>query len=104
MASYYEQLAWFDCFANSSLLIRFLAIFAEISFAGLFTLALMQVNKELPGTAAKDQNILTNFFLHKAPIFFFACLFIAQFFATSGLITKFEVLFAIEETLWGVAF
>jgi len=104
VSSYYEQLAWFDSFANSSLLIRFFALFAELSFAGLFTLALLKVNKDLPGTPSSQQNIFIRFFLHNVPYFFFGCLFIAQFFATSGLVTKFEVLFAIEETLWGIAF
>ncbi len=35
VSSYLEQLAWFDSVLNSSLLIRCLAIFAELSFAGL---------------------------------------------------------------------
>ena len=33
VSSYLNQLAWFDTIANSSLLIRSFAIFAEISFA-----------------------------------------------------------------------
>ena len=35
VSRYLYQFAWFDVLANSSLLIRFLAIFAELSFAGL---------------------------------------------------------------------
>ena len=48
VSSYLNQLAWFDTIANSSLLIRFFAVFAEISFASLIMLALLQLNKEVP--------------------------------------------------------
>jgi len=104
VSSYLEQLAWFDSLANSSLLIRGLAFFAELSFAGLFTLAMLQVNKDVPASVEGKVGGLQDFFYKKAPYVFFACLFIAQFFATTALVTKLELLFAIEETLWGIAF
>mgnify|MGYP000659735402 CR=1 FL=1 len=104
VSSYLEQLAWFDSLANSSLLIRGLAFFAELSFAGLFMLAMLQVNKDVPISGDDNASGIQRFFYKKAPYAFFACLFIAQFFATTALVTKFELLFAIEETLWGLAF
>lgn len=104
VSSYLNQLAWFDTIANSSLLIRFIAIFAEISFASLIMLALLQLNKEVPGPARGAPERAPGFLLTKTPYVLFACIFIAQFFATTATITKIEVLFAIEETLWGVAF
>lgn len=104
VSSYLNQLAWFDTIANSSLLIRFFAIFAEISFASLIMLALLQLNKEVPNSARGTAGRAPDFLLTKTPYVFFACIFIAQFFATTATITKIEVLFAIEETLWGIAF
>lgn len=104
VSSYLEQLAWFNSIANSSLLIRFFALFAELSFAGLFALSLLQLNKEVPVDPASGNNRLTTLALTQSPFILFGCIFIAQFFATTALITKYEVLFAIEETLWGIAF
>lgn len=104
VSSYLNQLAWFDTIANSSLLIRFFAIFAEISFASLIMLALLQLNKEVPDPARGTPERAPEFWLTKTPYVLFACIFIAQFFATTATITKIEVLFAIEETLWGIAF
>lgn len=101
VSSYLEQLAWFNSVANSSLLIRGFAFFAELSFAGLFALSLLQLNKELPETGTSTVNGSA---LDLGPYILFGSIFIAQFFATTALITKYEVLFAIEETLWGIAF
>ena len=42
--------------------------------------------------------------LKKLPYFTFGCIFIAQFFAYAGLITGYLTPFAIEETLWALAF
>jgi len=104
VSSYLNQLAWFDSLANSSLLIRGLAFFAELSYAGLFMLAMLQVNKDIAMPAKRDSNRLAYFFYRKSPYVLFGCIFIAQFFATTALVTKLELLFAIEETLWGIAF
>jgi len=104
VSSYLEQLAWFDSVANSSLLIRGLAFFAELSYAGLFMLVMLQVNKDIQVPSGSDNNRLQSFFYRKSPYVLFGCIFIAQFFATTALVTKFEILFAIEETLWGLAF
>ncbi|WP_419834405.1 hypothetical protein [Endozoicomonas atrinae] len=103
VSSYMEQLAWFDSLANSSLLIRSLAFFAELSFAGLFMLAMLRTSQDLELYPSGQEHVF-DVLVSRAPKFLFLCIFTAQFFATTALITKFEVLFAIEETLWGMAF
>ena len=104
ISSYLNQLAWFDTIANSSLLIRLFAIFAELSFAALIMLALLQLNKDVPNSSRGVPERAPGFLFAKTPYVLFACIFVAQFFATTATITKIEVLFAIEETLWGIAF
>ncbi|WP_066015803.1 hypothetical protein [Endozoicomonas atrinae] len=103
VSSYLEQLAWFNSLANSSLLIRSLAFFAELSFAGLFMLAMLHTSQDLELYPSGQEDVF-DVLVSRAPKFLFLCIFTAQFFATTALITKFEVLFAIEETLWGMAF
>jgi len=88
--------------ANSSLLIRFFAIFAELSFAGLFAYAMLRFNKDIPGKA--QSNSLLNFIETKSPYLLFACIFAAQFFATTATVNKNNTIFAVEETLWTVGF
>jgi len=102
VSRYLTQFAWFDSMANSSLLIRMFAIAAEMSFAGLFAFAMLQLNKDLPGK--NHNNPLISFMANKSPYLLIICIFVAQFFATSGLITKNNTLFAIEETLWSAGF
>jgi len=102
VSRYLTQFAWFDSVANSSLLIRMFAIAAEMSFAGLFAFAMLQLNKDLPGK--NHTNPLLSFMAKKSPYLLILCIFVAQFFATSGLITKNNTLFAIEETLWSAGF
>lgn len=104
VSSYYEQLAWFDILANSSLIIRGLAFFAELSFASLFMFAMLRFNKELPVQNNTGQSRLLGLVLERSPYVILICIFIAQFFATTALIFKIELFFAIEETLWGLAF
>ena len=103
VSSYLEQLAWFDSVLNSSLLIRCLAIFAELSFAGLIAKSLLRMNKDVP-ELINPQNKLTTFLQTKTPIILFVCILIANIFATSATITKIDLLFAIEETFWGIGF
>ncbi len=102
VSRYLTQFAWFDSLANSSLLIRMFAIAAELSFACLFAFAMLQLNKDLPGK--QHSNPLLNLVATKSPYLLIICIFVAQFFATSGLITKNNTLFAIEETLWSAGF
>lgn len=103
ISSYLEQLAWFNTVLNSSLLIRCLAIFAELSFAGLIARSLIHMNTVVP-ELAHPQGRLLAFLQTKTPVCLFASILVANVFATSATITKVDVLFAIEETLWGVAF
>lgn len=103
VSSYLEQLAWFNTVLNSSLLIRFLAIFAELSFAGLIAMSLRRLNADIPEIAAGKSKVEV-FLQTRSPAILFFCIFLANFFATAATITKIDVLFAIEETLWGLAF
>ena len=105
VSSYLDQLAWFDTFFNSSLFIRCMAIFAELSYASVIVLTLMKISEQVPSVCGRPAPRKAVVSYEKiAPYFFISCLFIAQFFATSATITKIHVLFAIEETLWGLAF
>lgn len=97
---YSTQMAWFDTLANSSLLIRGFALFAEVSFSGLFALALMRANRDLDIESAAP----IARFAHRAPHVLWGCIIVAQVFATTGVITKSELSFAIEETLWFIGF
>ena len=103
VSSYLEQLAWFNSVLNSSLLIRCFAIFAELSFAGLIAKSLLRMTMEIPDLIPTKDKVAI-FLQTKAPIVLFFCILIANCFATAATITKMDVLFAIEETLWGLAF
>jgi len=104
VSRYLTQLAWFNSILNSSLLIRCFAIIAELAFAALIAKSLLRLNKDIPGILNKTDNYILSFFKLKTPYLFFIFIFLAQFFATAGLITKIRLLFAIEETLWGLSF
>jgi hypothetical protein len=103
VSSYLRQLAWFDSVLNSSLLIRCLAIFAELSFAGLIAKSLLRMNEDVPGLIDTKNRCLT-FLQTRTPVILFACIFIANIFATAATITKIDLLFALEETFWGIGF
>ncbi len=104
VSRYLTQLAWFDTLLNSSLLIRSLACTAEISFALLIMNGLLQFNKEIPIPDSHKENKFLNFLETKAPMLLPILIIIAQPLAYGGLIFKFRILFAIEETLWGIGF
>jgi hypothetical protein len=101
VSRYLTQLAWFDTIANSSLIIRSMAFFAEMSFALQFALFLLRFEKDIP---AKDSRGVLYRLYSKGPYIIVICLFIAQFFAYGGLIFKSRLAFAIEETLWSIGF
>jgi len=103
VSSYLRQLAWFDCVLNSSLLIRSLAIFAELSFVGLIAKSLLRMNEDVPGLI-DIKNKFRTFLQTKTPIILFVCILIANIFATAATITKIDLLFALEETFWGIGF
>lgn len=104
VSEYGPQQAWFNTIANSSLIIRILAIFAEISFAGLIAYAMLKFNEYVPPSKQVKSNKFRQFIETKSPYMLITCIFIAQFFATTAVITKFELLFTIEETLWSIGF
>jgi hypothetical protein len=103
VSSYLRQLAWFDSVLNSSLLIRSLAIFAELSFVGLIARSLLRMNEDVPGLI-DTKNKFRTFLQTRTPILLFVCIFIANIFATAATITKIDLLFAMEETFWGIGF
>jgi hypothetical protein len=104
VSRYITQLAWFDSVANSSLLIRLFAVAAELSFSGLIAFAMVRVNADLPAADDPNANNFKSFMTTKSPYILLSCIFLAQFFATTGLITKNKTLFAIEETFWTIGF
>ena len=104
VSNYLHQLAWFDTLLNSTLLIRSFAFFAELAFAYLIMSLLLQFNKDMPIPEEHKTKRVLYFFETKAPKVFFLFLFLAQFFAFGGAITKVHLLFAIEETFWGLGF
>ena len=103
VSSYLRQLAWFDSVLNSSLLIRCLAIFAELCFVGLIAKSLLRMNEDVPGLVDR-RNKFRTFLQTRTPIILFVCIFIANIFATAATITKIDLLFALEETFWGIGF
>ncbi|MCL2499701.1 MAG: hypothetical protein FWE90_05120 [Defluviitaleaceae bacterium] len=96
VSSYPSRLAWFDTVLNSPMIIRSLATFAEMSFIGLIAVVLIRLNKEM-GLTKKGVLALSPYV---AVLFIFA----GQFFAFGGLFWQSNLLFAIEEGLWGAAF
>jgi hypothetical protein len=60
----------------------------------------LRVNDDLPAPGDARAGRFRSFMLTRTPYVLMVCIFLAQFFATSGLITKSQTLFAIEETLW----
>jgi hypothetical protein len=103
VSSYLRQLAWFDSVLNSSLLIRSFAIFAELSFVGLIAKSLLRMNEDVP-ELIDTRNKFTAFLQTKTPIILFVCICIANIFATLATITKIDLLFALEESFWGIGF
>jgi len=98
VCSYPDRLAWFDTLFNSPLVIRSLALCAELSFIGLIAWVL----RSLP--PIDDASDRLRRALDVLPIVAVCCIGAAQFFSFGGLITQFNYLFAIEETLWALAF
>jgi len=96
VSSYPNRLAWFDTLFNSPFIVRSLATFAEMSFIGIIAVILFRLNREM---AVNKSGILA-----KSPYIAVICIFVAQFFAFAGLITQYNIWFAIEEGLWGLAF
>jgi len=102
VSSYPDRLAWFNTILNSPFLIRCFAVFAEISFIGMIAAILLKMCRDMtPATETKDNPL---YVIKKLPFAAVGCIFIAQFFAFAGLITQYVTPFAIEESLWALAF
>jgi hypothetical protein len=80
------------------------AIGAELSLSGLIAYTMLKFNTYILVKNDGYSNKLSEFMTTKSPYILVICIFLAQFFATSGVITKSELLFAIEETLWLIGF
>lgn len=104
VSSYPNKLAWFDTIFNSPFIIRSLAFFAELSFIGMISIIFLRLYKDMEISNERKNHKLIHSILKKLPYFAFGCIFLAQFFAFAGLITGFLTPFAIEETLWALAF
>ena len=99
VSSYPNRLAWYDTMLNSPFVIRSLAFFAEIAFHGMIAAILRRIVKDLNINQAKGGRLLA-----ALPLVGFWGVVLAQFFAYAGLITQHLTYFAVEETLWAVAF
>ena len=98
VSSYPDRLAWFNTMFNSPVVIRSLALCAELSFIGLIAWVL----RSMP--PIDDATTRLGSALRVLPVVAVCCIGAAQFFSFGGLITQFNFLFAIEETLWALAF
>jgi len=94
VSSYPDRLVWFDSLLNSPFLIRCIAVFAEMSSIGLVAVIQLKLSKDMALSGG----------VGKFPYVSVVCIFFAQFFAFAGLITQFLWPFAIEETLWALAY
>lgn len=101
VSKYLTRTAWFDSPLNSMLLIRCLAWIAELSWVGQIALAL---NRAVIDTTTPENPGWQEYFTRAGPSILWGCIFLAQFFATSGVITRNQLWFAIEETFWVVGF
>jgi hypothetical protein len=103
VSSYPDRLVWFDTILNSPFIIRCLAAFAEMCFIGMIAVILYKMCRDaVPAFGAEGRPF--GAMLMKLPFIAVGCIFAAQFFAFAGLITQYLTPFAIEETLWAVAF
>ena len=104
VSSYPERLVWFESMFNSPLVIRCIAIFAELSYGALLMVVLLQLMKEVPFDKKQMENKFMNFIATKSPYIIFSCLAIGQFFAYGGLFTQHLWMFAVEESMWALGF
>ena len=102
VSSYPDRLAWFDTILNSPFIIRCLAVFAEMSFIGMIAAVLLKMCRDIVHISGVDKPL--GLILPKLPFVAVGSIFVAQFFAFTGLITQYVTPFAIEESLWALAF
>src|SRR5262249_34864955 len=60
-------------------------------------------NHDIP-ELVENRRPFRRFLQTKTPIVLFTCILIANVFATAATITKVDLLFALEETCWGIGF
>lgn len=104
VTSYGARRAWFGTILNSAGVVRTLAMFAELSFAGLIAYAMLQFNQYVPAPEAADTTKFKKFLLTKSPYVLVICLILANICINTKVITTFALLGAIEETLWSIGF
>ena len=104
VTSYGARRAWFNTILNSAGVVRTLAMFAELSFAGLIAYAMLKFNTYLPAPEDAQANKFKKFILTKSPYILPICIFLANICINIGLVIKFTMLGAIEETLWAIGF
>jgi len=104
VSSYPDRLVWYDTVFNSPFLIRCLAAFAELSFIIMIAAVMRKMIKDIVMSDERVNGNLPRSVLDKLPLVAVGCIFLAQLFAFAGLITQYQTPFAIEETLWALAF
>ena len=78
--------------------------FAEVSFAGLITYAMLKFNEYVPAPEKANRNKFTKFYLTKSPYILLGCLVLAQPIDTIGAIYNMALRGPFVETLWGIGF
>jgi len=78
--------------------------FAEVSFAGLITFAMLKFNEYIPAPEKANRNKFTKFYLTKSPYILLGCLVLAQPIDTLGAIYNMALRGPFVETLWGIGF
>jgi len=96
VTKYVGGLVWYDTMFNSPFLIRCLACLAELSFIGLIAAVSLRMIRSAEANFGPV--------VAKLPYISAACIYVAQFFAFTGLITQLQWPGAVEESLWALAF
>ncbi|MHA1112038.1 MAG: hypothetical protein ACTSRE_13100 [Promethearchaeota archaeon] len=104
VTSYGARRAWFGTILNSAGVVRTLAMFAELSFAGLIAYAMLKFNKYVPAPEDAHTSGFKKFILTKSPYILPICIFIANFCVNTKLFVGLSLLGTIEETLWSIGF
>ena len=78
VTSYGARRAWFGTILNSAGVVRTLAMFAELSFAGLIAYAMLKFNTYVPAPEHAHSSKFKKFILTKSPYILPICIFIAN--------------------------
>jgi hypothetical protein len=104
VTSYGARRAWFNTLANSAGVVRSMAMFAELSFAGLIAYAMLKFNTYVPVPERAKSNKFRKFINTNSPYVLVICLLFANICINIGVPTRFSLMGAIEETLWSIGF